>query len=170
MSFLCYEKSSFISLLRFLAPREMTQNLSFRMDTNYGDNELGICASSDIKSSDGNGFTIAVCLNYGSLHQSTTGEEFIHNYIDDASGDCKKQAWFESHLRQTFPDAKFTEGKNKQTLHRPTLSPQTSNETSRETSREKLENIFRKNAFEVLDKLLPKLIQLHKDGILYLCI
>ncbi len=124
------------------------------------DNKLGICAYSHIKSSDGNGFHIAFWLNYGSLNESTTstGKKSINSYIDEASGACNK-AWFESNLKPIFPDAKFKEGTSKQRLRSlQTLSPQ--------TSREELENTFKTTVFEILDKLLPKLVQLHNDGIL----
>jgi hypothetical protein len=128
---------------------------------NYGDRELAISAYSYVRGSDDNLFSIVFWLSDGSRKFSTIGEKYIRHFIEEAGGDCD-EAWFESHLRQTFPDANITGEDEKDDyviFHDETLPPQ--------TSREELENTFRKTAFEVLDKLLPRVVQLHKDRILY---
>ncbi len=124
---------------------------------NSGDNELGISAYSYINSN-GNWFSIVFWLNDGSREFSTIGEKLIHHFIEEAGGDCANQEWFKSNLQETFPGADFTGEENYVNFHGETLPPQ--------TSREELENTFRKTTFDVLDKLLPRLVELHKKGIL----
>ncbi len=128
-----------------------------RSQPNYGDSELGISAYSYIRFDD-NWFSIVFWLSDGSREFSTTGEKFIEHFIEEAGGDCDNQEWFESNLRKTFPDADFTGEEKYVIFHPETLPPQ--------TSREELENTFRRTAFEVLDKLLPRVVELHNDGIL----
>jgi hypothetical protein len=121
---------------------------------NFGGSELGIAAYSKIRFDD-NWFSIEFWLNDGSREFSTIGEKYIRHFIEEAGGDCD-EAWFESHLRQTFPDANITgedEDDDYVIFHDETLPPQ--------TSREELENTFRRTAFEVLDKLLPRVVELN---------
>jgi hypothetical protein len=127
-----------------------------RYQPNYGDKELDICAYSWIRSQDGS-FSILLWLTDGFREHSTTGEKVIEHYIEQASGDFAKPEWFENNLRKTFPKAVFKgERWEHAILYKEILSP--------ETSREELEKRFRETAFEVLDKLLPRLVDLHKDG------
>jgi len=124
---------------------------------NFGDKELDICAYSNIRSHDKNRISILFWLTDGSREHSTTGEKFIQHYIEEADGDFAKQAWFESNLREIFPDAVFN-GKrwDHATFYENKFPPN--------TSREELENSFRQTAFDVWDKLLPKLLELHEEG------
>jgi len=65
--------------------------------------------------------------------------------------------WFEDNLQKNFPNAYFKGKRWYHVLfHKETLSP--------ETSREELEKRFRETVFKVLEKLLPRLVELHKEG------
>ncbi|MDM8560672.1 P-loop NTPase fold protein [Candidatus Parabeggiatoa sp. HSG14] len=120
----------------------------------YGDLELAISAWSKITFTDGKGSSeFNLFFDYGSRECSEKGERNIWHYFT-MNGVFSSQQWFENNLKGVFPKAVFEEGEVH--LYTETIPP--------ETPRKELESTFRKTAFEVLDKLLPRLVQLHKEG------
>jgi len=124
---------------------------------------LGVAVLLSIRFNDNDNdkLEIVFWLNDGLREFSTTGKKLIkHSIGKGCGGVCAKQAWLKRNLQDTFPNADFpvTVKKDYVIFHEETFSPQ--------TSREELEKAFRTTAFDVLDQLLPRLVQLHNDGIL----
>jgi hypothetical protein len=97
-------------------------------------------------------FEIIFALDTGSLMWSD-GKKHIWHSLKQV-----QNLWFENHLSDLFPEAyAFTfEEVGDVTLFECELSP--------EISETELEKTFKQSAFEVLDKLLPRLVQLHQEG------
>jgi hypothetical protein len=131
-----------------------------KLDKYQPNNGLGIAVLLHIKFNDKNKLEIVFWLNDG-LHEFSTTEKLVkHSIGKKCDGVCAEQAWLKRNLQDTFPNADFTvTGKKDYVIfYEETFYSQ--------TSREELENTFKTTVFEILDKLLPKLVQLHKDGIL----
>ncbi|RKZ77210.1 MAG: hypothetical protein DRR19_28145 [Candidatus Parabeggiatoa sp. nov. 1] len=123
----------------------------------YGDDDLSISAWAKVTSSNNkSGILLSLYLDAGSHGSTENGEKYIGYGFEGASG-YFNQKWFKDNFKKTFPEAFYDqEDEGSLHLHAEELSP--------DISREQLDSTFIKTTFEVLDKLLPRLVQLHKEG------
>jgi len=151
---------SVISELESRYKKELSQLSStifegFRMyQPRYGDVELYTEAKSVVQPANEEfGFTIALTVDVGSPRHSDKGEKHIRHHLTDYYIQ-DFVPWFKKHLLTVFPTAKNSD--EGYLLYEKVLPP--------ETSREELDTAFKESAFELLDKLLPKLAQLYRGG------
>ena len=103
-------------------------------------------------------FTLAFDLDTGSRAWSQKGEKHIWHTLYWSSGENPMLLqWFENNLRDIFPKAQIDEenGSTEIILYNKKFPPN--------LARDKLDATFKETAFEVLDKLLPRLVELKRS-------
>ncbi|EDN68677.1 KAP P-loop protein [Beggiatoa sp. PS] len=100
-------------------------------------------------------FTLALALDAGSPEYAENGEQHIwHYFYDYYIKDF--EPWFEKNLRDIFPTAQTEHDDWGYLLYNKQFPSQ--------TQRMELDNSFKQSAFNILDNLLLRLVQLHKEG------
>jgi uncharacterized protein YlxP (DUF503 family) len=100
-------------------------------------------------------FSLALALDAGSSEYADNGEPQIWHYLYDYYIE-DFEPWFEKHLRDIFPTVQTEHDDWGYLLyHKPFPS---------QTPRTELDNIFKQSAFNILDSLLLRLVQLHNES------